>query len=82
MGLTSILKYFFRNVLRINDAKEDLIALVLPNMPEELRFTLLSKLRLVYSSLKTVDSEVEGADNLFFSSHFSYYNRYSNRVSD
>ncbi len=42
-----ILKYL-RKILRINDVKEGLIVLVLPNMPEELRCTLLSKLRLVY----------------------------------
>ncbi|KJA24319.1 hypothetical protein HYPSUDRAFT_136399 [Hypholoma sublateritium FD-334 SS-4] len=48
-------------------------------MPEELRVTLLSKLHLVYSSLKTVDSEAEGANNSFYSFHFSYYNRFSNR---
>lgn len=69
-----------RKNLRINDVKGDLIALVLPNMPEELRSTLLSKLRLVYSSLKIVDSEAEGIDNSFSSFHFSYYNRFSNRV--
>ncbi len=75
--LTSLI----RNILRINDAKNDLIALILPNMPEELRSTLLSKLHLVYPSLKTTDSAAEGPDNDFFSFHFSYYNRYSNRVS-
>ena len=76
-----MLTYLIRNMLRINDAKEDLIALILPNMPEELQSTLLSKLHLVYPSLKTVNSQAEGSDNTFFSFHFSYYNRYSNRVS-
>ena len=76
-----ILIHFIRRMLRINDAKKDLIALILPNMPEELRSTLLAKLRLVYPSLKTVKSKAEGLHNYFYSFHFSYYNRYSNRVS-
>ena len=82
LSLSLILIYLISNMLRINDTKEDLIALILPNMPEELRSTLLSKLRLIYPSLQTVDSQAEGFDNTFSSFHFSYYNRYSNRVSD
>jgi hypothetical protein len=55
--------------------------MVIPTMPEEMRATLLSQLRLVYPGLAEVDSVLDGARFAFPSIHFSYYNRYSNRVS-
>lgn len=53
---------------------------VLPHLPQGIRGTLLDQLRIICPILHNVDSASEGADHFFSSIHFSYYNRYSNRV--
>lgn len=55
--------------------------MVIPTMPEEMQTTLLSQLCLVYPDLAEVDLLLDGVRFAFPSIHFSYYNRYSNRVS-
>jgi hypothetical protein len=69
-------------ILKIEDAEEGLLALIVATMPETLRRNLIDAVDTVYRGrLKSVDSKKNGERHVFDSIHFSYYNRYSKRVS-
>ncbi|KAF8184853.1 hypothetical protein BJ912DRAFT_927667 [Pholiota molesta] len=58
---TTILNNSSSQPIRINNQKEDLIAMILPHMPEDIRGTLLDQLRIICPNLGKVDSASEGA---------------------
>jgi hypothetical protein len=60
---------------------KDLLALIIPTMPEDLRRTLLDAIDLIFpNALKEVDTLNEGSANSFLAVHMSWYNRYSEHV--
>jgi hypothetical protein len=71
-----------RKILEIQDVNEDLLALIIANMPETLRRDLFDAIDSVFAGRCTmVDTRNAGSTHVFDSIHFSYYNRYSKRVS-
>ena len=74
---------FYRQMLRINDKNKNLMAIILPNMPKNLRCNLLKDLGTLYPNLAYIDTatEPERIKESFVATHFSYYNRYSNKAS-
>jgi hypothetical protein len=71
-----------RKILKIQDVNEDLLALIIANMPETLRRDLVDAIDSVFMGrFKKADTHGAGSTHVFDSIHFSYYNRYSKRVS-
>jgi len=69
-------------ILKIDDAHSNLLALIVANMPSSLRRNLIDTIDTVYCGrLNVVDSQKNGEMHVFESVHFSFYNRYSKRVS-
>ncbi|KAF6748059.1 hypothetical protein DFP72DRAFT_1146906 [Ephemerocybe angulata] len=63
-------------VVRINDKNNDLVVLLLANMPLELRTIALDSIRSIFpGAVKHQDSKT--ANNSFPAFHFDMYNRYS-----
>jgi hypothetical protein len=61
--------------------KDDLLALIISNMPEDLRRTLLDNLDIVFpGAIKHADTSAEGFSNTFLAVHMSWYNRFSEHV--
>ena len=71
-----------RKILKIQDINEDLLALLVANMPDPLRRELIDAIDSIYKDCFTIiDTQKAGPRHTFDSIHFSYYNRYSKRVS-
>jgi hypothetical protein len=65
----------------VNGSGGDMLLLVLPDMPTELKDPLVRQLQLTFNERMTfTDSHKEGEDFHFETYHFTHYNRYSARV--
>ena len=74
-----------RGPVRINDSNGSLVMALFPNMPSELRSSLLENLKASFPD-EPHDLEHLGSSQLptsyrFDALHFSWYNRYGTRVS-
>jgi hypothetical protein len=67
--------------LRIEEQDDDLLAFVIPTMPNHIRKCLLDGLCSLFpGKLVDKDTKAEGINNLFEALHLSWYNRYSTKV--
>ena len=67
--------------MRINNKNRDMLVLVCPDMPANLRDTLLGKFDLVFpGKIKDLDTEAEGDNHSFIARHYTYWNCYATRV--
>lgn len=67
--------------LRVNSKNGDFAAIILPDMPSNLRSNLMNTLKLVFpGKIKQTSSELQGENFTFESLHFSWYNRFHLRV--
>lgn len=58
-----------------------MLVIIDPTMPQDMRSSLIDNFHLAHSkSFRHTDSEAEGFQNLFCSTHYSHYNRYSVQV--
>jgi hypothetical protein len=65
----------------MNNVYGNLSFLVATNMPEEMTTTLFPKLEMIYlNALKIVDTDQEGQQNSFPSTHYSFWFKYGRRV--
>lgn len=70
-----------RKILKLDDANNGLLALVVANMPQQLRRDLIDTIDNVFRDrLTSSDSQKTGSAHTFDSIQFSFYNRYSKRV--
>lgn len=77
------LTVFHRKVLRVNDKNGNILFMIIPTLPQDLRLLLVAKLSLLWpDQFKNIDSEFLGIEHLFECLHFSIYNRFSVDVSD
>ena len=71
--------------VRINDVNGSLVLAVFPNMPSELRISLLNNLKASFPDephdLRHLGSSKLPKSYRFDALHFSWYNRYGTRVS-
>jgi len=91
MGMLAMLDLLFcsftncysSKILKINDDDDDLLALIIANMPDSLRKDVIDTIDCVYKGhLKHVDSKKNGEKHEFESIHFLYFNSYSKRVCE
>ena len=72
----------FRNRMLIKDKNDDILVLALPDLPADLREPLFRHFQLAFGeAVKDTDSRAQGKDHTFECLYFSFYNRYSTRVS-
>src|SRR5882762_343360 len=82
-----LLSFFVNNSIdsqrvRINDKNGDVMAIIIPDMPADIREPLLNDLELAHPGvLKVMDSKKEGAKAKFQHVHYQYWNRYHVNVS-
>jgi hypothetical protein len=68
--------------MRINDKSNDILAMVVKNMPIHTKDRLLSNITRIFGKdFKYTDTFEEGIDNSFPCAHYTWYNRFSNQVS-
>lgn len=71
----------FRNILRINDQDKRMMAIVCPQMPDQLWNDLFDKIELIFPNhLKDTDTQVEGIENIFPTWIFEWWNWFSEQV--
>ncbi len=67
----------------VNERGGDMLLLILPDVPTELKEPLVRQLQLTFNERMTfTDSHKEGEEFCFETYHFTHYNRYSARVRD
>ena len=65
----------------VNERGGDMLLLILPDMPTELKEPLVRQLQLTFNErMAFTDSHKEGEGFCFETYHFTHYNRYSARV--
>ena len=68
--------------VRINDKNGDVIAIIIPDMPNDIRQSLLNDLELAHPGvLEVMDSKKGGEKAKFQHVHYQYWNRYHINVS-
>ena len=68
--------------VRINDKNGDVMAIIIPDMPDDIRESLLNDLELAHPGvLEVTDSKKEGEKAKFQHVHYQYWNRYHIKVS-
>lgn len=68
--------------VRINDKNGDVMAIIIPDMPNDIRESLLNDLELAHPGvLEVMDSEKGGEKAKFQHVHYQYWNRYHINVS-
>ena len=68
--------------VRVNDGNGDVMFIVIPDMPDDIRKPLLNDLELSHPGvLELIDSEKIGEKAKFQHIHYQYWNRYHVNVS-
>jgi len=80
--LPIILIAFARQIIRINDVNNKLIAMVCSTMPNYIRKHLVNTMQAIFGSQFGYTDTVsqESGSTPFPAYHFHYYNRYSTQV--
>lgn len=58
-----------------------MLIIINPTMPQNYRNSLLANFTIIFPKFEEIDSQAEGFRSLFASIHFTWYNRYSTKVS-
>jgi hypothetical protein len=58
-----------------------MLIIINPTMPQDYRDSLLVNFSIIFPKFEEIDSRAKGFFPLFASIHFSWYNRYSTKVS-
>ena len=75
-------RHFPDKVIRINDKDNNMVAIIIADMPKELVSSAFEEICTTFPGMvQSRSDDDKNRESGFASLHFSYYNRYSKKVS-